>query len=173
MRPRADEVLKSIIATFEQYLQPELTTPFAKSLALTTQNLLRHVLLRVEREGAALFEDNRELRTLLAQVDSYLSALPEDQWLESFSAMRTEIKDSLVQQFYGPNDYPSVILLTEEATALRWTLTHAIQTLQNARDPLGKDPQYIEIRQDIRAYLSHQLKREATWIDEAFIGERR
>jgi len=173
MRPRADEVLKSIIATFEQYLQPELTTPFAKSLALTTQNLLRHVLLRVEREGTALFEDNRELRTLLVQIDSYISTLQQDQLIETFYVMRTEIKDTLNQQFYGPNDYPSVILLTEEATALRWTLTHAIQTLQKARDSLDKDPQYTEIRQDIRAYLSRQLKRESTWIDEAFIGERR
>ena len=68
MRPRADEVLTSVIATIDEYIAPDLTSPFAKSLVLTVKNLLNHVKLRVEREGPALFEDNRELSMPLTQI---------------------------------------------------------------------------------------------------------
>ena len=72
MRPRTDEILKSLFWTFEEYIAPEVTSAYAKSLVLTMNNLFRHVLLRVELEGDLLFEDNRDLRGVLAQIPEFI-----------------------------------------------------------------------------------------------------
>ncbi len=173
MRPRADEVLTSVIATFDEYLKPELTSPFAKSLALTVKNLLNHVKLRIEREGPALFEDNRDLRALLSRIYDHLLIWEQTGESKGFKEIEVEIKGVLKQTFYGPLDYPTLVALTEEATALRWALTHAIQALQENRETLKEDATYRELRQRIRDYLSLQLKRESMWIDDAFQGDRR
>ncbi len=168
MRPRTDEILRSLLWTFDEWIEPETTTPFARSLALTMGNLMRHVILRVELEGDLLFEDNRELRQLLARIAGY--AQGEDRGL---AALGDRISGALAARYWGGDVYPSVARLVEEATALRWALTDAIRELQARRARLGESQDYRDVRRDIRDYLGRQLDREGKMIEPAFVGERR
>jgi len=170
MRPRTDEILKSLLWTFEEYIAPETTSPYAQSLALTMKNLLRHVLLRVQLEGDLLFADNRELRALLERIVRFIA---NRQQPDKFADVRAEIQVVLGKTYYGADVYPSVARLVDEATDLRWALTHAITALQAARSVLGDEPEYQALRQAIRDYLGHQLEREGRMIEPAFIDQRR
>lgn len=68
LRPTLDEVLANVIASFDDIIKPDITDPYAASIALTISNLLRHVRARAEHEPAALWDDNRDLRQLLAEL---------------------------------------------------------------------------------------------------------
>jgi hypothetical protein len=169
MRPRADEILRSVVATFDEYVAPDVNDPFAKSLALTMSNLMRNVALRIDQEGQALFDDNRQLREVLADVRSYLEASPGGR----FDPQAKEISDALTREHYGPGVYPSLALVTDEATDLRWALQHAIRALESARPELGEQQEYRALREEIRRYLRASLEREMAFIVPAFTGERR
>jgi hypothetical protein len=169
MRPRADEMLRSVIATFDEYVAPDVSDPFAKSLALTISNLMRNVALRIDQEGQSLFDDNREVRAVLEGVHSYFETAVGGR----FDAQAKEIADALTREHYGPGVYPSLALVTEEATDLRWALQHAIRALESARPDLGAQPDYQELRRGIRRYLRASLEREMPFIVPAFTGERR
>lgn len=171
MRPRTDEILKSLLWTFDEWIVPDVTTPYAKSLTLTMGNLLRHVILRVELEGDLLFEDNRDLRAVLGEVGGFIEGLKPVP--DGLSGTGAEIAAALGQEYHGGDVYPSVARLVEEATALRWVLVHAIDALQGARDALSDDSAYLAARQAIRDYLGRQLDREGTMIEPAFTADRR
>jgi hypothetical protein len=169
MRPRADEILRSVVATFDTYIAPEVRDPFAQSLALTLSNLMRNVALRIGLEGQALFDDNAQLRGVLEHIRVYVDGRLDDR----FAACTKEIGEALRREHYGPGVYPSLALVTEEATDLRWTLQHAIRELEAARPELGEEPEYEELRREIRRYLRASLEREMAFTVPAFTGERR
>jgi len=169
MRPRADEVLHSVIATFDEYVAPDVTEPFAKSLTLTLSNLMRNVALRIEHEGQALFDDNQQLREVLDHVRGYVEASATSR----FDSVAKEIADALERVHVGPGVYPSLELMTDEATDLRWALQHSIRALEAARPEFGEAPEYKELRVRIRRYLRASLEREMGLVVPAFTGERR
>lgn len=171
MRPRTDEILKSVLWTFDEWIVPDVTTPYAKSQTLTMGNLMRHVILRVELEGDLLFEDNRDLRDVLARSGEYIDGLEPGS--DALRKAGSEITEALAKSFHGGDVYPSVARLIEEATALRWALSHAIETLQGVRDTLAGDAAYTQARQSIRDYLGRQLDREGQMIEPAFTADRR
>jgi hypothetical protein len=65
LRPTLDEVLGNVIESFETWLVPEITEPYALSVAQTVGNLLRHVRARAGFEPEALWHDNADLRQVL------------------------------------------------------------------------------------------------------------
>ena len=167
MYPRTDHVLKSLFWTFEEYIAPEVTSDYARSLVLTMNNLFRHVLLRVDLEGDLLFADNRELRALLAEVATFMAEH------DAAGDVHAGILESLQHNYYGDDVYPSVARLVEEANSLRFQLSEAISTLQALRSTLGDRKDYQATRKVIRAYLGRQLDREGQMIEPAFTGQRR
>lgn len=169
MRPRIDEVLQSIIWTYDEHILPAVEGELPKSLALTVSNLLRHVALRLEHEEPALVEDNAELRALMGAIANYIAGLPE-----APAALAALLGD--VRQAAKPcpmEGYSGLPSLTDVAQGLRKVLDEALTALQAQRGTLGADPAYQALRQAIRDYLNHQLARQSTWIQAAFTLDRR
>ena len=169
MRPRADEVMQSIISTYDEHILQNVQGDLPKSLALTVSNLLRHVALRMEREGPALVEDNAELCEVLGKIGIYISSLKPAP--DSLRQLQSAIHDAA--NATPVNGYVGLVALTEEAEKLRTLLDNALKALQEQRSTLGDSAEYQAVRNRIRDYLNHQNKRESQWIREAFTIERR
>ena len=163
MRPRADEIVHSIAWTFDSYIAPDLTDPFAKSLALSISYLLRHVEQRIRHEGPALYADNQEIRGVLSSVQALLHNTPVVLSQAPFVDLSREIETALTRNARSPDEYPTLESLTNEATELRWALVHAIDALDKNK-PLFAPSDYQKVRDRIRTYLRHQLEREATHV---------
>jgi hypothetical protein len=168
MRPRADEVMQSIIWTYDEHILPNVQGALPKSLALTISNLLRHVSLRMEREAPALIEDNTELREVLGEVSRYIASI------KSVPESLRQLQDTLDQAAVAAtvSGYVSLNALTEEAEKLRTQLDVVLKALQQHRKTLDS-PEYKAVRIRIRDYLNNQIKRQSLWIREAFTIERR
>jgi hypothetical protein len=149
----AENVLDAVLDTFENWVAPELSDPFVRSLAITTRALVRHVRARVVFEGPTLWDDNADLRQLLGQLAELLPPLSRQLGL-ALDASRLE-----------PGAYPSVARLREEADRLRRALSDVIDRLWSQPDQAAHDL--------VRRYLSRQLMREAAWTTEVFVGARR
>ncbi len=173
MRPRADEVLKSALWTFDEYIAPEVTEPFAKSLTFTVGNLMRNVLARIEHEGQALFDDNRETRAVLDEIRTWIENTPAAAERSDLVVVAQGITEEQGQRYWTPDEYPSLAKVTEESLALRALLVAAIAALQAAKQDLGADAGYLATRRSIRRCIKHQLEREAVWSTEALEGPRR
>ena len=151
IRPDVDDVLASVIDTFDRYIAPEVHDEYAASLCLTVSQLLRSVRVRVAVEGAALHEDNQELRQLLVSL--------HDEVPPSLGAQ--------IDQVVGAStagDYVGVVRLQDDATALRAVLVACIDVIPDVEHPA---------RRAIRTYLQHQLERQQPWLVDAFTGDRR
>lgn len=154
IRPDADDVLASIIDTFDRYLAPEIHDEYAASLALTVGQLLRSVRARVAHEGEALWDDNAQLRGLLAGLAADLPATQA-------AAVAAALAPAPVAA--GPA-YPSVARLQDEAVRLRAALVAAIGALPDPDHPA---------RVAVRRYLADNLRRQEPWLVHAFDGPRR
>lgn len=168
MRPRADEIVHSIAWTFDKYIAPDLSAPFSKSLALSIGYLLRNVAQRIRQEGPALWADNREIRDPLRSVQALVQNTPAARTQPALALLVQEIQSALSKEYRGPDDYPTLESLADEATALRWPLAHAIGALQK-HPALFKPAEYQRVRDEIRTYLKHQLEREAAHVQVASV----
>lgn len=169
LRPRTDEIVNSVLWSFEELVVPELEDPYAVSVAHTIVNLLRHVALRVELEPPALFAGNQELRALLGEVAAYARASGSSR----LAGIPPDVQEALDASADGASGYPSASRLADDATTLRWALDRSIRALQDARADLGGTDGYAEVRRRIREVIARQLEREATWVVPAFSGVRR
>jgi len=168
VRPRADEIMASVVATFEEYIVPEVDEPFAQSIALTLSNLMRLVRLRIQQEGPMLHADNVDLRATLAEVGSYMRGADG-----RFAELVVEIDDVLAAPNMPVDEYPTLAWMDDQATTLRWILQRALEALDAARADIGTNDDYATIRQRIRQYLRRSVEREGAVILPAFTGERR
>ena len=173
MRPRADEVLNSVVWSFDTYITPELEEPFTHSLALTIGNMLRNVLERIDSEGQALFDSNRELESVLLAAQNYINKNADASKNNELAILPARIEEAIEKKFWTEEEYPSLERVTEKATLLRASLVEVIEGLQNAKNDLGDDEDYKELRVQIRSYLKNQLTREAKWSTTALRGARR
>lgn len=156
MRPHADEILQSVIRTFDDEVIPRVDDPDAKGLCNTISNLLRHVLLRMETEPAVLHADSADLARLLARIDGFFGRADERPAAPGANA-----------------EIPTVRDLDAHNDRLRRELERDLATLQRDRADLRQRVDYAPLRAEIRAYLDRQLTREAGWIDPAFTRARR
>lgn len=153
MRPAAHQVLDTVIATFELYVVPEIDDEYVRSLGLTIGQLLRSVRERMLREPESLWEDNADLRAVLAEMD-----LPAE------LAARVEAAIERADRVIGPGVYPSSERLMEQADVLRAALVSVIEATSDAADPA---------RRAGRDYLRRQLERQVPWLVDAWTGPRR
>lgn len=157
MRPTVREVMDTIIWTFDEEIAPHVAEGLPKSLANTTSNLLRHVLLRMEHEGPAVTQEIAELRAVLARV-------------RAFAAGHGELADLARRLDAAEEPAADELAVLEQ---LRWRLQHTIEVMQAVRSACETDETYRALREEIRDCLDRQLEREALWIDKAFTGPRR
>ena len=165
MRPNAVEILRSIGATFDEYLLPEISEPFAHSLALTVSNLLRHVTLRLEQEGRVLVAEIEDLRAVLSQARAFAASAGMPEVASEIEAVCAEEPASRC--------YVEIQDLEREVTGLRWALQHAIRALEQGRTGFEAREGYGELRIAIRQHLRRSLEREGGLVVPAFTGERR
>jgi hypothetical protein len=161
LRPRADEILRSVLWSFEEFVAPDLRDPYAISVGHTIVNLLRHLALRVELEPPALFTENAELRELLTAITAYARAV-------GLAGLVEDVEAALAAA--PASEYPSASHLGDDALILRGALARAIRALQAAQ---SENDDYVALRARIRAWIGRQLEREAEWIVPAFSGIRR
>lgn len=168
MRPRADEIMASILASFEEYIVPEVEEPFAQSVTLTLSNLMRLVKLRIEQEGPMLHADNVDIRDTLATVRAYLAEHPS-----GVEAIVREIDEALAAPALPTDDYPTLAWMSAQSTRLRWALQHALEALEGSAGDRRGEERYDAVRTSIRHYLRRSVEREGAVIIPAFTGERR
>jgi hypothetical protein len=102
MNPSAQDILRGCVENLEELVAPEISSPHAKSAMMCARMLINHVILRLDQEGAALVEDCREKRRLLATL-----AEAGDAWKRLFEralaeplapAVRTSLRAQLAAQ---------------------------------------------------------------------------
>ena len=161
--PTATDVLATVEVTFETVIRPALTGSAERSAAASISHMLRHVGLRIEREGQVLLDDIFALRPLIADIRSFFQ--------ETGEADAARALDSAVAVPERPASvYPSLSSLAEEAGTLGVALESALARLQAMRPRLQDDTRYSQLRSAIRVYLGEQLQREANLIHPAFAG---
>jgi hypothetical protein len=148
VRPRADEVLANVIDTYDRYVLPDVTDPYAKSMATVISGLLKQVNDRVALEGQALYDDVREARAVLADVREYLGSAPD-------------IDKVLDAEYRGVDEYPSLRSLADESAALTTVLDDCLRAL--VANKVTGDERYDALRARIRAFAAAQLRRESAW----------
>lgn len=160
--------MASVVATFEEYIVPDVTEPFAQSVSLTLSNLMRLVQVRIQQEGPMLHADNVDLRHTLAETRTYLQGAGG-----RFTDLVDELDAVLATPVLPTEEYPTLAWMDEQASALRWTLQRVLEALDGASDELGEEDAYASARQRIRQYLRRSIEREGAVIVPAFTGERR
>ena len=135
--------------------------------------MLLNVLERIEAEGQSLFDSNRELESVLLTAKNYINKNTDASKNNELKILPARIEEAIEKQFWTEEEYPSLERVTEKATLLRASLVEVIEGLQNAKNDLGEDEEYKELRVQIRHYLKNQLAREAKWSTEALQGLRR
>lgn len=168
MTPSVAQVLDSISSSLHEHVRPHVTDPYAHSVLLTIDNLLRYAALRAEREAELLAEDNEDLAGVLGRMATLLA---DDTWLSAeldaaLAAVRAEIEGAVP-------GFPSVTRLSLRSTQLRTQLDELLAVLIAARERLGARPAYREARSLARDYLSRMLLRSAAVVDPAFVSDRR
>lgn len=145
--PTAAEMLKTIEATFETVIKPDLTNTGARSAAASVGHMLRIATLRIEIEGQILHDEVIKLRELLPRLCAFLGKgeLPP-------------LRDNSI--------YPSLALMAAEVGALRQGVCDALDELQG-RDLDAKGARLLV---ELNSYIAWQLEQESKMIDPATIG---
>jgi hypothetical protein len=171
MKPYTPEILDSIIWSLQTYVKPELQSPFANSVLMTVENLLRHIKIREELEIPLLVEDNRELEEVLEKLHSKLTAHKE---LSGVLTNELETIHVTLQEVPATQEsVPSAVELNRRSEKFREVLDDLLKALSAVRKKYSSDETYRVSRQEIRDYIAHSLQREAQLITPAFTGGRR
>ncbi len=163
--PTSVDLLRCIERTLETVITPALTGLGERSAAATMGHLLRHVRVRIEREGPMLLDEIGVLRPLLAQAEAYLSGLSPDEL--AATQLRSGIA-GLVGRTQYSGGYRSVASLAEEVSALRQGICDVLSFLQSRS--AGEGPGADHLRVAIKRYIAWEAEQEATIIDPAFEG---
>lgn len=171
MRPYTPEILDSIIWSLQTYVKPEVESPFANSVLMTVENLLRHIKIRDELEIPLLLEDNRELEEVLEKLHGELTAHTKlsGALMNELEAIHVKLQEVPVKQ----ESVPSAASLNGRSEELRKVLDDLLKALSAVRKKYSTDETYRVSRQQIRDYIAHSLQREGQLITPAFTGGRR
>ncbi len=168
MTPTVAQILDSVSASLDEHVRPVVTDPYARSVLLTIDNLLRYAAIRAEREAELLAEDNDDLAAVLARMAALLAADASQS-----AALAAALAATHAEIGTAVEGFPSVARLSQRATRLRTRLDELLAALIAAREPLGQQPGCREARNLARDYLSRMLRRNAALVDPAFVSDRR
>jgi hypothetical protein len=142
MQPLPEDVLVELRDVLDNVIRPDLSDSFAREQAALMSNLLEHLRLRITLESAAVAEDCRDVRAVLADT-------------------APEVRDRLD----GIEDVASTAVdlprLRAEAQALRVVLADVVDTLEGA----GGDSEQLA---KVRGLLRRQLDRERQMIGPGY-----
>ena len=168
MTPTIDQIIDSVITSLHEHVHPKVSDPYAKSVLLTIDNLLRHVALRATQESGLLDEDNRDLGEVLARMVALLAGIADGE-----EALASEIRQVRAELGVPAAGFPSLESLSLGSMRLRNRLDALLAALIAARDRIGEHPDYGRARVLAREYLARMLTRNAALIDPAFVTDRR
>lgn len=153
--PTAADMLKTVQATFDCVIRPDLGSTATRSAAASLGHMLRIATLRIESEGQILHDERARLDALLPQVAAWLGR--EGHVVAASIAARPPIADDV---------YPSLAIMAGEVGALRQGVCDALEALQG----LTLDPAGNRLLSELHGYIAWQLEQEGKMIDPATIG---
>ena len=167
MTPSLDKILQCMQYTHEHILMPSIQDDYARSQSHTMLNLFRYARQLAEHEARMLWEENRQLEQLLAQVRAYLADLPE-------SSTRDDLVAELCTPLPAPGDgYPGTLYLNTCSHILKQRLEDALGFLVAFPAERKKNEAYQDIRRTIRGFLVENIQREDTLMTASFTSRRR
>lgn len=164
--PTAVDVLRCVERTLETVIVPTLTGTAERSAAATIGHLLRHVALRIEREGALFAAEIEELRPLLEEAGRVFQRdFPDD---PDTQRARGAIAASLLGPPTALHGYRDLASVTAELTALRQGVCDALDLIHRHESSLSSAAK--ELYEAFKRYAASELDNEATLVDPAFEG---
>jgi hypothetical protein len=164
--PTAVDVLRCVERTLDTVIVPTLTGAAERSAAASIGHLLRHVVLRIEREGALFAAEIDELRPLLEEAGHvFESDFPQAPDTER---TRASIAAALVKPPAPPNGYRDLAGVTAELTSLRQAVCDALDLLHRHESSLSAAAK--DLYEALKRYVASELDNEAKLIDPAFEG---
>lgn len=160
--PSTSDVVQTIATEFDEVIVPALQGLRERSCAATVSHLLSYVRRRVELEGPILFEEAGELRRILGGLAGRLTGVMA--LGDAVGVVRTALA-----QKRDPTVYPSIELLSAEVSRLRGavdTMLIALRSLPEA----DRTEVTVAAHEELRAYLSWQIRQETTIVEPAFFG---
>jgi hypothetical protein len=162
--PTAETLIDLCLHSLNHTVAPALTGYSETSAVRTMTHLLRFIALRQETEGQILLDDISALDELLPKVRGFFVS-------RSIADVESATIDSVLRREpREPSRYVTLAMLAEDAGPLRAALYAAQQFLIAHKHELSAQPEYLEIRRRIRAYVGHQLEAEGRMVDAAFMG---
>lgn len=161
--PTAEDILQTIEVTLDNVVRPALNGTVEQSAAATVGHLLRLVRLRLAKEGQILFDEMAASRVLLARTAAYLRGVGQGE-------VAMHIDTVLGQPDVQEDIYPTLALVGEAAGRLHGALERGLVNLQALRREYGTEPEYIRLREAIRAHIASHMRAEAELIEPAFAG---
>jgi hypothetical protein len=162
--PTAVDVLRCAERTLETIIVPTLPGVGERSAAATIGHMLRHVALRIEREGQMLYDEIGVLRPLLAQVETYLGTTANDD--RKAAQLRADFA-ALLERRFAADGYRGVASLAEEVSSLRQGVCDALMFVQ--KQPPGSTGA-AAMQDALHRYIAWEAEQEAQIIDAAFEG---
>lgn len=164
IHPSCLAMLATVQSAFAREIVPRLTDVEGRSTAATIEHLLRHIALRIEREGGLINADLARLRALLADAAEWMAA-------EALAApgLDPAALRALLAAEAAAATGPWRNL--DELGAAALTLRAALVEVQGLIAGRQADPAAQALRDRIRAYIGQQLADEATLIEPAFSGK--
>ncbi len=153
--PTAADMLKTVQATFDSVIGPDLGSTATRSAAASLGHMLRIATLRIETEGQILHDERARLNDLLPRVAAWLGR--EGHVVAVAIAARLPLGDDF---------YPSLAIMAGEVGALRQGVCDALEALQGATLDVAGD----RLLSELHGYIAWQLEQEGTMIDPATIG---
>jgi hypothetical protein len=167
IHPTAEDTLRCVLRAIDDSVLPALEGLPEASTAKTITHLLRHVRVRLEREGQCLFDELNELNALLRELVEYFAVLEA----ENPAAVELGLlREALQMEECKEARYPSLHDTGNRIAALRERAYSSLRLLQTTRERRGGEPSYLAIRARIRAYIRWQLQQEGQLIQAAFEG---
>ena len=164
--PTAVDVLRCVERTIETVIAPALPGAAERSAAATVGHLLRHVALRIEREGALLAAEITRLRPLLGDADGVLKR--DFTQTAAVTEALAAIAAALAIPPPPPHGYRDLASMASEVTALRQSVCAVLELVQ--RHEASLSPAARDIHASLKDYIAWELENESKLIDPAFEG---
>jgi hypothetical protein len=165
IHPTTIDLLRAVEGNIESKVEPGVTDLAAQSALATIKHVVRHVRIRIEREGQVLFDDIAASRSLLPQLREDLA-----QGDAAAAALAAAIGEGIPREFRPQGRYPDLVSVAEEARFLREMVHQALQILIGQSDHRADDPKYNKLRADVRDYITLQVERQSPLVELAFTG---
>jgi len=156
VRPRPDELLRSINRSLGEVIIPNLADDWARYVARSMEKIVAHLAVRWRLELELAAEDAAELDELLRELAPALRELDGGGRL----AGATAAIEARLAAAPGPPPAPDVAGVLSASEAYRATLQEVIEELESAGDDPDLRARLEPLRERIRRYLRRELDRD-------------